>query len=65
MPMRAMNLANVLVQKGQRVALWTSGFNHQQKIHRSRVTEFHLVGARTAKASHPPSDSNGLDGYCR
>lgn len=42
-PMRAMNLANMLVQEGHRVTLWTSGFHHQQKTHRSRVVTSHRV----------------------
>tara|TARA_B110001450_G_scaffold252281_1_gene273752 strand:- start:877 stop:2124 length:1248 start_codon:yes stop_codon:yes gene_type:complete len=36
-PMRAMNLANKLVQGGHRVVLWTSAFHHQTKTHRSRI----------------------------
>jgi glycosyltransferase involved in cell wall biosynthesis len=35
-PMRAMNLANALVNKGHDVVLWSSGFYHQEKRHRSR-----------------------------
>lgn len=42
-PMRAMNLANILVQEGHRVTLWTSAFHHQQKTHRSRLAESHRV----------------------
>ena len=34
-PMRAMNLANALVDKGHSVILWSSAFDHQNKIHRS------------------------------
>ncbi len=33
-PMRAMNLANALVQAGHNVVLWSSTFNHQEKRHR-------------------------------
>ena len=33
-PMRAMNLANALIKKGHNVTLWSSDFNHQQKINR-------------------------------
>ena len=36
-PMRAMNLANVLVQKGHRVVLWSSEFYHRTKTHRSKT----------------------------
>ena len=36
-PMRAMNLANKLVEGGHRVVLWTSAFHHQTKTHRSRI----------------------------
>lgn len=35
-PMRAMNLANALVNKGHKVILWSSAFYHQKKMHRSR-----------------------------
>ncbi len=35
-PMRAMNLANVLVDKGHKVIIWSSGFYHQEKRHRSK-----------------------------
>jgi glycosyltransferase involved in cell wall biosynthesis len=35
-PMRAMNLANTLVNKGHKVTLWSSGFYHQEKRHRSK-----------------------------
>ena len=35
-PMRAMNLANTLVDKGHKVVLWSSGFYHQEKRHRSK-----------------------------
>ena len=38
-PMRAMNLANALVDKGHNVILWSSGFYHQEKRHRSSVFE--------------------------
>ena len=33
-PMRAMNLANTLIKKGHNVTLWSTDFNHQQKINR-------------------------------
>ena len=33
-PMRAMNLANKLVERGHRVVLWTSAFHHRDKRHR-------------------------------
>ncbi len=38
-PMRAMNLANSLVDAGHTVVLWSSAFFHQEKIHRSIKTE--------------------------
>jgi glycosyltransferase involved in cell wall biosynthesis len=38
-PMRAMNLADKLVNQGHRVILWTSAFHHQTKTHRSVVYE--------------------------
>lgn len=34
-PMRAMNLANSLVDAGHKVVLWSSGFFHQEKRHRT------------------------------
>lgn len=34
--MRAMNLADTLVQRGHRVTLWSSAFFHQEKRHRSK-----------------------------
>ena len=34
-PMRAMNLANALVEAGHHVVLWSSAFYHQEKRHRS------------------------------
>ena len=38
-PMRAMNLANALVEAGHKVVLWSSAFYHQEKRHRSRGAE--------------------------
>jgi glycosyltransferase involved in cell wall biosynthesis len=38
-PMRAMNLANTLVESGHKVVLWSSTFYHQEKRHRSRVAQ--------------------------
>lgn len=35
--MRAMNLANKLLERGHRVVLWSSAFHHQTKTHRSRI----------------------------
>ena len=40
-PMRAMNLANNLVNKGHNVILWSSSFYHQEKRHRS--TDFEKI----------------------
>ena len=34
-PMRAMNLANKLIERGHQVTLWSSAFYHQEKRHRS------------------------------
>ena len=42
-PMRAMNLANTLVDRGHRVTLWTSAFSHQEKMHRSRIFEIKTI----------------------
>ena len=36
-PMRAMNLANALVDAGHKVVLWSSAFYHQEKKHRART----------------------------
>ena len=33
-PMRAINLANYLIEAGHKVTLWTSAFNHADKSHR-------------------------------
>ena len=35
-PMRAINLANSLVEKGHKVEIWSSAFFHQEKRHRSK-----------------------------
>lgn len=40
-PMRAMNLANVLVSRGHEVVLWSSAFFHQEK--RQRCREFQTI----------------------
>jgi glycosyltransferase involved in cell wall biosynthesis len=34
-PMRAMNLANIMIARGHRVTLWTSDFDHINKRHRT------------------------------
>ena len=34
-PMRAINLSNKLIEKGHKVILWSSSFNHHNKEHRS------------------------------
>lgn len=36
-PMRAMNLANASISAGHTVTIWSSGFYHQEKIHRTRT----------------------------
>jgi glycosyltransferase involved in cell wall biosynthesis len=38
-PMRAMNLANALVDRGHRVILWSSAFYHQEKKYRALTFE--------------------------
>jgi glycosyltransferase involved in cell wall biosynthesis len=38
-PMRAMNLANALVDAGHSVVVWSSAFSHQDRRHRSRDVE--------------------------
>jgi glycosyltransferase involved in cell wall biosynthesis len=38
-PMRAMNLANALVDRGHEVTLWSSAFYHQEKRHRCRANK--------------------------
>jgi glycosyltransferase involved in cell wall biosynthesis len=37
-PMRAMNLANALIEKGHQVVLWSSDFDHFSKKHRTGKT---------------------------
>lgn len=44
--MRAMNLANALMQAGHDVLLWSSAFYHQEKRHRTRVVESICVSDR-------------------
>ena len=34
--MRAYNLADTLIKKGHEVVIWSSAFNHQDKIHRCK-----------------------------
>jgi glycosyltransferase involved in cell wall biosynthesis len=43
-PMRATNLSNKLVSAGHNVTLWSSSFNHQEKIQRSCKYKVHSVG---------------------
>lgn len=38
-PMRAMNLANAVVDAGHRAVVWSSAFSHQDRRHRSRHIE--------------------------
>lgn len=45
-PMRAMNLANALVDADHKVVLWSSAFYHQEKRHRSRVVQRIIVSPR-------------------
>lgn len=42
-PMRAMNLSNALVESGHDVVLWSSGFFHQEKRHRTKVFESIII----------------------
>lgn len=42
-PMRAMNLANALVDAGHHVVVWSSAFSHQERRHRSRRIERTVV----------------------
>lgn len=35
--MRAVNLADALIDRGHKVVLWSSSFYHQEKLHRSKV----------------------------
>ena len=35
-PMRAMNLANALIDEGHQVVVWSSAFYHQKKTHRAK-----------------------------
>ena len=42
-PMRAMNLANALVDAGHRVVVWSSAFSHQDRRHRSRDVERRVI----------------------
>ena len=37
-PMRAINLADVLIDRGHQVTIWSSEFYHQKKRHRARVS---------------------------
>jgi len=38
-PMRAMNLADMLVGRGHSVVIWSSAFYHQEKVHRTTKFE--------------------------
>ena len=38
-PMRAINLANSLVDRGHSVTIWSSSFHHQEKKHRGFINE--------------------------
>lgn len=42
-PMRAMNLANALVDKGHRVVVFSSAFSHLDRRHRSRAVERRMI----------------------
>jgi glycosyltransferase involved in cell wall biosynthesis len=45
-PMRAMNLANALIERGHSVVIWSSGFYHQQKRHRCREFESRVINEK-------------------
>ena len=42
-PMRAMNLANALVEAGHRVIVWSSAFSHQDRRQRSLQAETTVI----------------------
>ncbi len=42
-PMRAMNLANALVDAGHHAVVWSSAFSHQERRHRSRSAESTVI----------------------
>ena len=41
--MRAMNLADALVDSGHEVVIWTSAFMHSTKVHRTRFFKTHKM----------------------
>ena len=54
-PMRAMNLADLLISRDHKVSIWTSAFYHQERIHRSHTykvitinpsLDIHLIPSR-------------------
>jgi glycosyltransferase involved in cell wall biosynthesis len=45
-PMRAMNLANALVDAGHTVVIWSAAFNHQEKRHRTQYKDRIVVSPR-------------------
>lgn len=42
-PMRAMNLANTLVESGHSVTIWSSNFYHQEKHHRESCCDSKII----------------------
>lgn len=42
-PMRAMNLANSLIERGHKVVIWSSAFYHQKKLHRCKKFESIII----------------------
>jgi glycosyltransferase involved in cell wall biosynthesis len=45
-PMRAMNLANTLVEKGHDVIIWSSSFYHQKKFQRTKLFKKIIVNKK-------------------
>ena len=58
-PMRAMNLANSLVESGHKVVLWSSSFFHQEKIFRQTKFQVNVsVGLTIRLISSPGYNRN-------
>jgi glycosyltransferase involved in cell wall biosynthesis len=45
-PMRAMNLANILLEKGHNVIIWSSCFYHQKKIQRAKLYKKKIINKK-------------------
>jgi glycosyltransferase involved in cell wall biosynthesis len=60
-PMRAMNLANKLIEKGHHVTIWSSAFYHQEKRHRSHQNKTVNVSENlTIKLIYSPGYSKNI-----